>query len=80
MEKITIDGVTLDVKDAIERYKTARPSAHITERQAAIFEERFGVTDGTTRTYDEVGRKFDISRERVRQLCAKVLHEIGLLS
>ena len=76
---MTIDGTVLDVNDAIERYKAAKRSAHITERQAAIFEERFGVNDSVARTYAEVGWKFNVSRERVRQLCARVLHEIGLL-
>lgn len=79
MNKIVIGGVVLDEKNVVKRYASMRPTAHITERQAAIFENKFGINDGLPKTYAEVGLKFGISRERVRQLCAKVLYEIGLL-
>jgi len=70
--------VTLDVQTAIERYKEMKQSARLTARRAAIFEDKFGVNDGVEKTYAAVGITFGISKERVRQLCARGLHEIGL--
>jgi DNA-directed RNA polymerase sigma subunit (sigma70/sigma32) len=78
MKQITVAGSTLDVQTVIERYKEMKQSARLTERRAAIFEDKFGVNDGVEKTYAAVGIKFGISNERVRQLCARVLHEIGL--
>ena len=37
---------------------------------------RFGLNDGITRTLEEVGREFAVTRERIRQIEAKVLEKI----
>jgi len=79
MDKMTIGGTTLDIKESIARYKAARKSAELKERHAAIFEDKFGVRDGVMKSYAEVGCKFGISEERVRQLCGLVLHKVGIL-
>jgi DNA-directed RNA polymerase sigma subunit (sigma70/sigma32) len=79
MATITIDHRTIDVDAAVARYKAAKDTANLYARDMAIFEEKFGVNSGIIKTYLEVGRAFGISKDRVRQLCARVLHKIGLL-
>ena len=37
---------------------------------------RFGLTDGRARTLEEVGKKFDVTRERIRQIEAKALRKL----
>ena len=37
---------------------------------------RFGLTDGMNHTLEEVGREFDVTRERIRQIEAKALEKI----
>ena len=46
------------------------------ERERKILELRFGITDGTTRTLEEVGSEFNVTRERVRQIESKALRKL----
>ena len=46
------------------------------ERERKILELRFGLTDGTTRTLEEVGSEFNVTRERVRQIESKALRKL----
>ncbi len=46
------------------------------ERERRILELRFGITDGTTRTLEEVGTEFNVTRERVRQIESKALRKL----
>ncbi|MBI1833976.1 MAG: sigma-70 family RNA polymerase sigma factor [Candidatus Andersenbacteria bacterium] len=48
----------------------------LTPREQKILEMRFGLTDGVTHTLEEVGREFDVTRERIRQIEAKALEKI----
>ena len=48
----------------------------LTPREQKILEMRFGLTDGVTHTLEEVGREFDVTRERIRQIEAKALLRI----
>ncbi|MFC1612317.1 sigma-70 family RNA polymerase sigma factor [Patescibacteria group bacterium] len=48
----------------------------LTPREQKILEMRFGLTDGVTHTLEEVGREFDVTRERIRQIEAKALERI----
>ena len=48
----------------------------LTAREQKILEMRFGLTDGVTHTLEEVGREFDVTRERIRQIEAKALERI----
>ncbi len=48
----------------------------LTPREQKILEMRFGLTDGVTRTLEEVGKEFAVTRERIRQIEAKALEKI----
>ncbi|NIA24554.1 MAG: sigma-70 family RNA polymerase sigma factor [Gammaproteobacteria bacterium] len=46
------------------------------ERERIILTMRYGLEDGTPRTLDEVGKRFDLTRERIRQIEAKALAKL----
>ncbi len=46
------------------------------DRERKILELRFGINDGTTRTLEEVGSEFSVTRERVRQIESKALRKL----
>ena len=48
----------------------------LSPREQKILEMRFGLSDGVTHTLEEVGREFDVTRERIRQIEAKALEKI----
>ena len=48
----------------------------LTPREQKILEMRFGIKDGLNHTLEEVGREFDVTRERIRQIEAKALEKI----
>jgi RNA polymerase primary sigma factor len=48
----------------------------LSPREQKILEMRFGLADGVTHTLEEVGREFDVTRERIRQIEAKALEKI----
>ena len=48
----------------------------LTEREAKVLRLRFGLDDGRTRTLEEVGREFNVTRERIRQIEAKALRKL----
>jgi RNA polymerase primary sigma factor len=48
----------------------------LTDRERAVLEQRFGLIDGYSRTLEEVGRQFDVTRERIRQIEAKALRKM----
>ena len=48
----------------------------LTEREANVLRLRFGLVDGKTRTLEEVGLKFNVTRERIRQIEAKALRKL----
>ena len=50
--------------------------ATLTEREAKVLKLRFGLIDGKSRTLEEVGQKFDVTRERIRQIEAKALRKL----
>ena len=80
------------LSDFIEDIKTVSPSQaagrellgdyikdalkDLSPREQKILEMRFGLGDGVTHTLEEVGREFDVTRERIRQIEAKALEKI----
>jgi RNA polymerase primary sigma factor len=50
--------------------------ATLSPREQKILELRFGLTDGVAHTLEEVGREFEVTRERIRQIEAKALERI----
>ena len=64
-------GVEL-LKDYIEE-----AISDLSPREQKILEMRFGLKDGVTHTLEEVGKEFDVTRERIRQIEAKALEKIA---
>ena len=48
----------------------------LTQREEKVLRLRFGIEDGRTRTLEEVGREFQVTRERIRQIEAKALRKL----
>ena len=81
------------LEDFIEDVKTVTPDrvaalqllkdyvkdviSDLTPREQKILSMRFGLSDGVSHTLEEVGKEFDVTRERIRQIEAKALEKIG---
>ena len=50
--------------------------ATLAPREKKVLELRFGIVDGRTRTLEEVGKEFNVTRERIRQIEAKALRKL----
>ncbi|MFA6830062.1 MAG: RNA polymerase sigma factor RpoD [Bacilli bacterium] len=50
--------------------------SQLTEREARVIRLRYGLEDGRTHTLEEVGREFNVTRERIRQIEAKALKKL----
>ena len=50
--------------------------ATLTDRERQVLDFRFGLTDGFSRTLEEVGKQFNVTRERIRQIEAKALRKL----
>ena len=50
--------------------------SELTEREEKVLRLRFGLYDGRTRTLEEVGKEFNVTRERIRQIEAKALRKL----
>ncbi|MBQ7035437.1 MAG: sigma-70 family RNA polymerase sigma factor, partial [Clostridia bacterium] len=48
----------------------------LTPREAKVLELRFGLRDGRQRTLEEVGKEFNVTRERIRQIESKALRKL----
>jgi len=48
----------------------------LTWREEKVLKLRFGLEDGRARTLEEVGREFNVTRERIRQIEAKALRKL----
>jgi RNA polymerase primary sigma factor len=48
----------------------------LTPREREVLEQRFGLVDGYSRTLEEVGKQFQVTRERIRQIEAKALRKM----
>jgi RNA polymerase primary sigma factor len=86
------DGEETNVGDFIEDKSSESPSevtsfsflkdklndvlCSLNERERKVLEQRFGLADGCARTLEEVGRQFNVTRERIRQIEAKALRKM----
>jgi RNA polymerase primary sigma factor len=48
----------------------------LSEREKKVIQLRFGLTDGRSRTLEEVGHEFGVTRERIRQIESKTLSKL----
>jgi len=48
----------------------------LTPRERRVLQLRFGLEDGRSRTLEEVGKEFNVTRERIRQIEAKALRKL----
>ena len=48
----------------------------LTPREEKFLKLRFGIEDGRSRTLEEVGKEFNVTRERIRQIEAKALRKL----
>ena len=67
MEKTGFKLLRSKIKDVLDT---------LSERERAVLEQRFGLKDGYSRTLEEVGRQFQVTRERIRQIEAKALRKM----
>jgi RNA polymerase primary sigma factor len=67
-----VDSATLEMlKEQVRNVLT-----NLNDREREVLEMRFGFADGKTHTLEEVGQKFGVTRERVRQIEAKALRKL----
>ena len=65
-----------EVDDIVQREELSRVLQLLTQRERRIVELRFGLAGGNPRTLEEVGQKFGVTRERIRQIEAKTLAKL----
>jgi RNA polymerase primary sigma factor len=63
----TMEGLRKVTKDVLES---------LTNREAKVLRMRFGIDMNTDHTLEEVGKQFDVTRERIRQIEAKALRKL----
>ena len=57
--------------------ETAKPAASaVGSREQAVIRMRFGLDDGKAKTLEEIGNRFSVTRERIRQIEARALHKL----
>ena len=61
---------------ALLKEQLAEVLATLTPREAKVLSLRFGIEDGRPRTLEEVGKEFNVTRERIRQIEAKALRKL----
>ncbi|MCB1119885.1 MAG: RNA polymerase subunit sigma, partial [Chlamydiia bacterium] len=61
---------------AILKDKMGEVLSTLTDRERTVLIERFGLLDGKPKTLEEVGLRFSVTRERVRQIEAKALRKM----
>lgn len=67
---------TVSAADFLRKQEVADVLATLSEREAKIISLRFGIDSGYPRTLEEVGKMFNVTRERVRQIEAKAIRKL----
>ena len=60
----------------LRKEEVANALGALTERERRVLQLRFGIDDGRSRTLEEIGRDFGVTRERIRQIEAKALRKL----
>ncbi|WP_300394959.1 RNA polymerase sigma factor RpoD [uncultured Psychrobacter sp.] len=76
IEDGTISSPVDDATSAGLREATRDVLGNLTEREARVLKMRFGIDMPTDHTLEEVGKQFDVTRERIRQIEAKALRKL----
>ena len=63
--------ININLKD-----QTAAVLQTLTDREEQVIRMRFGIGDGSEHTLEEVGQRFSVTRERIRQIEAKALRKL----
>ena len=77
LESATPDEIATN---AFLRSQISQILSSLQDRERRVLELRFGLEDGVTRTLEEVGREFGVTRERIRQIEAKALKKLKMAS
>jgi RNA polymerase primary sigma factor len=76
IEDANIDSPVDSSLDEGLREATREVLASLTAREAKVLRMRFGIDMNTDHTLEEVGKQFDVTRERIRQIEAKALRKL----
>jgi RNA polymerase primary sigma factor len=79
VEDISAESPFEIASDALRREKIACVLASLPRREREVIELRYGIVGGRPRTLEEVGRAFNITRERVRQIESRTLKKLQAL-
>ena len=66
-DTVVSNQVSYAIRDVLEE---------LTEREANVLKYRYGFIDGRTRTLEEIGQMFGVTRERIRQIESKALRKL----
>jgi len=76
IEDVTVDSPVDSATDQSLRDATTDVLGSLTAREAKVLRMRFGIEMNTDHTLEEVGKQFDVTRERIRQIEAKALRKL----
>jgi RNA polymerase primary sigma factor len=79
VEDISAESPFEIASEALRRESVGRVLASLPRREREVIEMRYGITGGRSRTLEEVGRAFNITRERVRQIENRTLKKLQTL-
>ncbi len=74
-DKNALDPYEFTAKDMLKR-ELNEVLEELTDREEKVLRMRFGLLDGRSRTLEEVGKEFGVTRERIRQIEAKALRKL----
>ncbi len=79
IEDVSAESPFEIASEALRRENIARVLASLPRREREVIELRYGIVGGRARTLEEVGRAFNITRERVRQIESRTLKKLQAL-
>ena len=75
-ESIDNNAYNSVLDEEAEDYLINFAMSHLTSREQRILDLRLGLKDGKPRTLEEVGKEFNVTRERIRQIEAKAIRKL----